>query len=104
MTCLSPPIILLYHVRRKTVLFSIAYPVPDVTVEGNKVTAVIGSVVHPMVEEHYIEFIALETNNGVHVRFLEPGQEPKAVFELNGEEPVAVYEYCNLHGLWKKDI
>ena len=78
--------------------------VPEVTVEGNTVTAVIGSVVHPMVEEHYIEFIALETNNGIHVRFLEPNQEPKAVFELNGEEPVSVYEYCNLHGLWKKDI
>ena len=77
--------------------------VPAVTVEGNKVTAVIGSEVHPMVEEHYIEFIALETDNGLHVRFLEPGQKPEAVFELNGEEPVAVYEYCNLHGLWKAD-
>lgn len=78
--------------------------VPDVTVDGNKVTAVIGSVIHPMVEEHYIEFIALETNNGLHVRYLEPGQEPKAVFEVHDEELIAVYEYCNLHGLWKKEI
>lgn len=78
--------------------------VPEVTVDGNTVTAVIGSTVHPMVEEHYIEFIALETDNGLHVRFLEPGQEPKAVFELNGEKAISVYEYCNLHGLWKKDI
>ena len=73
-------------------------------VEDNKISAVIGSVIHPMVEEHYIQFIALETDNGLHVRFLAAGQEPKAVFELNGEEAVAVYEYCNLHGLWKKEI
>lgn len=78
--------------------------VPEVTVGGNKVTAVIGSVIHPMVEEHYIQLIALETNNGFHVRFLEAGQEPKAVFELNDEEAVAVYEYCNLHGLWKSEL
>lgn len=78
--------------------------VPEVTVDKNKVTAVVGSVIHPMDEDHYIELIALETDNGLHVRFLEPGQEPKAVFELNGEKPVSVYEYCNLHGLWKSDI
>lgn len=78
--------------------------VPAVEVDGNKVSAVIGSVVHPMVEEHYIEFIALETDKGLHVRFLAAGQEPKAVFELNDEEPIAVYEYCNLHGLWKADV
>ncbi len=78
--------------------------VPAVTVDGNTVTAVVGSEIHPMVAEHYIEFIALETNNGLHVRFLAPEQEPKAVFVVDGEEPVAVYEYCNLHGLWKKDI
>lgn len=78
--------------------------VPDVAVDGNKVTAVIGSTVHPMVEEHYIQFIVLETDKGIHVRFLEPGQEPKAVFELNDEKAIAVYEYCNLHGLWKKEI
>ncbi len=78
--------------------------VPEVTVEDNKISAVVGSVIHPMVEEHYIQFIALETDNGLHVRFLAAGQEPKAVFELNGEEAVAVYEYCNLHGLWKKEI
>ncbi len=78
--------------------------VPEVTVDKNKVTAVIGSVIHPMVEEHYIQFIALETNNGLHVRFLEAGQEPKAIFELNGEDAVAVYEYCNLHGLWKNEL
>ena len=78
--------------------------VPEVTVEDNKISVVIGSVEHPMVEEHYIQFIVLETDNGLHVRFLAAGQEPKAVFELNGEKPISVYEYCNLHGLWKKDI
>lgn len=83
---------------------SVEKHVPDVVVDGNQVTAVIGSDLHPMVEEHYIQLIALETNTGLHVRFLKAGQEPKAIFGLNGEEPIAVYEYCNLHGLWKKQL
>lgn len=83
---------------------SVEKHVPDVTVDGNKVTAVVGSDVHPMVEEHYIEFIALETEKGLDIRFLKPGEEPKAVFEVSDQELVAVYEYCNLHGLWKKEI
>ena len=42
----------------------------------------------------------METENGGQLRYLTPGQAPKAVFELGGEKPVAVYAYCNLHGLW----
>ncbi len=78
--------------------------VPDLVVDRNTVTAVIGSTVHPMEEEHYIQFIALETDKGLNIRFLEPGQEPKATFELNDEKAIAVYEYCNLHGLWKTEV
>ncbi len=76
--------------------------VPAVTVEGNKVKAVIGEVEHPMVDEHYIEWIVLETKQGYQVKHLQPGQAPEACFQIcEGDEVVAVYEYCNLHGLWK---
>ena len=79
--------------------------VPAVTVEGNKVHAVVGSVEHPMLDNHYIQFIALETEKGFQVKNLAPGQQPEADFLVaDGDKAVAVYEYCNLHGLWKADI
>jgi superoxide reductase len=62
-------------------------------------------VEHPMLEAHYIQWIALETTNGVQVRYLKPGEKPVASFILaEGDKAVAVYEYCNLHGLWKKEL
>ena len=76
--------------------------IPVVEVEGSKVTVKVGSVEHPMVEAHFIQWIALETNQGSQIKYLKPEQKPEAVFALaEGEEVVAVYEYCNLHGLWK---
>ena len=76
--------------------------VPAVEIKGGKVYVQVGSVEHPMLPEHYIQWIALETNLGSQIRYLQPGQAPKAEFVLaDGEEMVAVYEYCNLHGLWK---
>jgi len=57
-------------------------------------------VAHPMVDVHHIQWLFVETENGGQLRYLTPGQSPKAVFELGGEKPVAVYAYCNLHGLW----
>ena len=78
--------------------------VPVVTVEGDVLKAVVGSVEHPMEEAHYIQFIFVETDKGGHRRALKPGEKPEAEFNLHGEKPVAVYEYCNLHGLWKKEL
>ncbi len=79
--------------------------VPAVTIEGNTVNVQIGEVIHPMLAEHYIQFIALETRNGCQIKNLKAGDEPKAEFILaDGDEAVAVYEYCNLHGLWVKEI
>ncbi len=76
--------------------------VPEVKCEGNKVTAQVGSVIHPMEEKHYIQFILLETAQGYQIKHLNPGDEPKAVFYVaDGDKAVAVYELCNLHGLWK---
>ena len=79
--------------------------VPKVTIEGNTVKVQIGEVIHPMLPEHYIQFIALETKNGVQIKNLKAGDEPKAEFVIaDGDEAVAVYEYCNLHGLWVKEV
>lgn len=79
--------------------------VPVVEVNGSLVTVTVGSVAHPMLEEHHIAWIALETDQGMQRKVLAPTSEPKAVFALTeGEKPVAAYEYCNLHGLWKKEL
>ena len=77
--------------------------VPVYTVDGNKVNVVVGEVSHPMLEEHFIEWITLNTNKGVYRKKLNPGDEPKAESCLTeGEAVEEVYAYCNLHGLWKK--
>ncbi|MBR2067212.1 MAG: desulfoferrodoxin Dfx [Solobacterium sp.] len=76
--------------------------VPVVTREGNTISVNVGSVNHPMSEEHYIEFIVLESEKGFRIAYLTPQDDPKADFY--SEEPVkAVYAYCNLHGLWKTE-
>ncbi|MBQ9387134.1 MAG: desulfoferrodoxin [Lachnospiraceae bacterium] len=76
--------------------------VPVITVDGNKVTVDVGAVAHPMLAEHYIEWIALKTAQGNQRKRLEPRQEPKACFAIcEGDEVEAAYAYCNLHGLWK---
>jgi superoxide reductase len=77
--------------------------VPVITVNGNQIEVVVGEVEHPMLPEHYIEWIALETKQGMQRKALNPGDAPKAVFAIaDGDEVVAAYAYCNLHGLWKK--
>ncbi|NLG92694.1 MAG: desulfoferrodoxin [Clostridiales bacterium] len=78
--------------------------IPVVSVSGNTVTVKICSVEHPMVNEHYIEWIYLETKNGGQRKVLHPGDKPEATFILEQDEPVTAYAYCNLHGLWAADI
>lgn len=76
--------------------------VPVYEVNGSTVLVKVGEVAHPMIPEHYIEWIVLQTKNGVQRRELKPGEKPEAIFALcEGDEVVAVYAYCNLHGLWK---
>ena len=78
--------------------------VPVIKKEGNLITVSVGSVEHPMLEAHYIEWIMLETKQGRQRKTLKPGEKPVAVFALtDGDEAVAAYEYCNLHGLWKAE-
>ena len=76
--------------------------VPVVAVEGNKVKVSVGSVEHPMTEDHRITWIALYTDKGMQRKFLEPGNKAYAEFALlDGEKLEAAYAYCNLHGLWE---
>jgi len=106
--------------------------VPFVEKEDGKIKVTIGSVIHPMTDAHYIEWIALVTENKIELVYLKPGMEPKAEFIYNFKEDIehiiddeneivpncegqncnfvytdksqkdfTVYEYCNLHGLWK---
>ncbi|MBQ7636577.1 MAG: desulfoferrodoxin FeS4 iron-binding domain-containing protein [Lachnospiraceae bacterium] len=76
--------------------------VPVYEVKDNIVTVKVGSVDHPMLPEHYIEWIAIQTKKGNQRKALKPGEAPKASFAiLEGDEVVAVYAYCNLHSLWK---
>ncbi len=68
---------------------------------ADEVKVEVGSVEHPSLEAHYIEFIVLVTEGGMQMKWLKPGMKPEAVFKLaDGESVVAAYEYCNLHGLW----
>ncbi len=77
--------------------------VPQYEVKDGIVEVTVGEVEHPMLEEHYIEWIAIQTKQGNQRKALKPGEAPKACFALcEGDEVVAVYEHCNLHGLWKK--
>ena len=78
--------------------------VPVVAVDGNLVTVSVGSAAHPMIAEHSILWVYLETDRGGQRKCLAVGSEPKVTFALYDEKPVAVYAYCNLHGLWKTDI
>ena len=76
--------------------------VPVYTIEGNTVNVAVGSVLHPMQPEHYIEWVSLQTRSGNQRKQLEPNDEPKVSFAItDGDEVVAVYAYCNLHGLLK---
>ena len=76
--------------------------IPVYQVEGNLVRVRVGSVDHPMLPEHYIEWVSLQTKQGNQRKLLQPGQEPAVTFALcEGDEVEAVYAYCNLHSLWK---
>ena len=77
---------------------------PVIKQEGNLITVEVGSVEHPMAEEHYIEWISIQTKEGNQRKILKPGQKPVAVFAITEDDALeAAYAYCNLHGLWKAE-
>ena len=77
---------------------------PVISIDRNTVTVNVGSVEHPMTEEHSILWVCLQTDKGTQRKCLEIGKAPIVTFALSDEKPVAVYAYCNLHGLWKASI
>ena len=76
--------------------------VPVITINGDEVKVAVGSVEHPSLPAHYIEFIVLVTEDGFQMKWLKPGDKPEAVFKIT-DKPIAAFEYCNLHGLWKAE-
>jgi superoxide reductase len=78
--------------------------VPVVTRADGKIVAKVGEVAHPMLDAHYIQFVALVGEDRIEIRKLHPGEEPVAEFSDEGIDAATVYEYCNLHGLFKAEI
>jgi len=76
--------------------------VPVYSKEGSKVTVSVGDVAHPMQDDHYIQWISIQTKAGNQRKALKPGDMPKTEFLIDERDEIeAVYAYCNLHGLWK---
>lgn len=78
--------------------------IPVVKVSEGLVEVNVGSVDHPMVDVHWIEWVQLNTDKGSYRKRLNPGEAPNVKFLLSDEKPLAVYAYCNLHGLWKSEL
>ena len=77
---------------------------PFVTASGNSIDVQVGSVPHPMVSEHYISFVYVETERGGQRKCFKIGDDPKFAFSFSDDKPKAVYAFCNLHGMWKTEI
>ncbi|MBR2152153.1 MAG: desulfoferrodoxin [Clostridia bacterium] len=77
---------------------------PVASIDGNIISVEVGSVIHPSTEEHYIEWIYVQTEKGGQRKAIKPGEIPAAKFAIIDDKPLAVYAYCNLHGLWKIDL
>ncbi len=101
MICCGEPMSLL---KANVVEASQEKHIPVVTRDGATLRVTVGSVEHPMLPEHFIQWIFLETKNGWQRKCLSAGDKPEAVFALTEDTPVSVYEYCNIHGLWKVDL
>lgn len=77
---------------------------PSVTVSGDSINVQVGSTPHPMEAAHQIVFLYVETTRGGQRKCFKVGEEPKLSFKFSDDKPVAVYAYCNLHGMWKTTI
>ena len=87
-----------------TVEASVEKHLPIVTASGNSVSVQVGSVPHPMEDKHHIVFVYVETDRGGQRKCLKAGEEPSLTFSFSDDKPIAVYAYCNIHGLWKTEI
>lgn len=101
MICCGDP---MEELRANTVEASTEKHIPEVSANGRLVHAKVGSVPHPMTEEHHIEFIYLQTENGGQMKRLKVGLEAQAMFAILEDKALEAFAYCNLHGLWKVKI
>lgn len=98
LVCCGKPMTLL---KENTTDAAVEKHVPVIEKIDGGVLVKVGAVEHPMLENHYIEWIEVHTANKVYRKYLKPGDKPEAAFKLD-EEVLYAREYCNLHGLWKK--
>lgn len=99
LVCCGEPMTL---VEANTVDAAVEKHVPVMEKADGGVRVKVGSVPHPMQDEHYIEWIQVRNDGMSCLKFLDPGDEPEALFPIESEE-LAACEYCNIHGLWKKE-
>lgn len=92
------------EITANTVDASYEKHLPVVAVDKNIINVEIGGVLHPMTKEHHIEWAYLQTEKGGQRKCFKIGDEPKVSFSVVDDKAIAVYAYCNLHGLWKTAI
>ena len=93
------------EIKANTAEASVEKHLPVADANNGVVGVKVGSINHPMIKEHHIEWIYLETINGVQRKILKVDSQPETSFVLTeDDEPIAVYAYCNLHGLWKTEL
>lgn len=78
--------------------------IPFITFDGSIMNVQIGSVLHPSTEEHYIDFIYVQTEHGGQRKSIKPGDTPVAEFLFIDDKPIEVFAYCNIHGLWSAKV
>lgn len=79
--------------------------VPVVITEDNKITVKIGSIPHPMTQEHHISWVYIQTEKSGQRKNLDVKGEPVATFLLTPDDKMEIaFAYCNLHGLWKAEV
>ena len=99
--CCGQPMV---ELKANTIDAALEKHVPVVEITDNVVNVQVGSTIHPMTKEHLISFIVVVTDKNIYRKDLTYLDEPKASFVLNNEKVLKVYEYCNLHGLWVKEL
>ncbi|MEM2869474.1 MAG: desulfoferrodoxin [Thermoplasmata archaeon] len=97
LVCCGQPMKLM---RENTVDASKEKHVPVIERRTEGVVVRVGSAPHPMEAKHYIEWVELEADGALHIKFLKPGEKPEALFPVKAER-LSAREYCNIHGLWK---
>ena len=98
LTCCKQPMTLQ---EEKTADFSVEKHVPIIEATDRGVRVKVGSTDHPMVEDHYIQWIEIINGDYIQRKYLKPGDKPEAEFFVKYNDRLVAREYCNMHGNWK---